>query len=223
MNATETSTEVEETGATCQDELVELLAGWRPTAFKAMEKVGLLLEEEAESLDRMIRRVQTAASQAWGNPSLRNSLEQLAAQLGSRRAAVREAQHGLWRSHMMVSGPKYSPPLKVPEPEKGAKPARSRSARVRDRAAELLRTHGPMHRATLMDRLVADGIIGTEAKPINRLASILSENKHLFSTKGGGIYDLLPDVLTEQHQPSPGRSKLSAADEPAAAHPQPTS
>ncbi len=218
-----TSAEVEEAGATSQAELVELLAGWRPTAFKAMEKVGLLLEDEAESLDRMIRRVQTAASQAWGHPSLRNSLEQLAAQLGSRRAAVREAQQSLWRGHMMVSGPAYVPPLQMTEPARGAKTSRSRSGQVRDRVAELLRTHGPMHRATLLDRLVADGIIGTEAKPINRLASILSENKHLFSTKGGGIYDLLPEVLTEQHQPSPGRSKLSAADQPAAAHPQQTS
>jgi hypothetical protein len=97
-----------------------------------------------------------------------------------------------------------------PAPAKG-KP-NSKNSRVRDRVSAILRDSGPMHRTGILERLLADGMLGTERKPMNRLASILASNSTLFSSDSRGTYSLMTAGHTEQSRvpERTGRSTLAA-------------
>ena len=86
--------------------------------------------------------------------------------------------------------------------------AGSKSARMRNRISEMLGEHGVVHRSVLLERLMAEGLLGAERKPINRLASILSDNRHLFGSDGKGSYMLLQ---SEPKELRPNSGKQSAS------------
>ena len=95
----------------------------------------------------------------------------------------------LWRIQLFLNGQRehITPPLKVAARGK----PNSKNSRVLDRVIAVLQERGPMHRTALLEVLLADGLVGTERKPMNRLASILASNSSLFSSDGRGVYSLV--------------------------------
>lgn len=119
-----------------------------------------------------------------------------------------EAIRWSWRLHGFVNGTRSSvaPPrtlraldaISGPTPLAPTGKARGKTSRICTMIESALRQHGPLHRQRLLEILVADGVMGTETRPINRLASILTENRHLFSSDGRGTYSLAAAGHTEQ-------------------------
>jgi hypothetical protein len=127
-------------------------------------------------------------------------------------ANAAEAIRWSWRLHLFVNGTRASvaPPkvlnaveaLDAPPAQALVGKPNSKTSRVCATIESALRQHGPLHRQRLLEILVADGVMGTETRPINRLASILTENRHLFSSDGRGTYFLAATGHMEQRQVS---------------------
>lgn len=134
------------------------------------------------------------------------------------RAKLMEAMRWGWRVHDFLQGARAAvPPPHLPAPSDlparapaSASGPTSKGARARELIAGALRADGPLHRRRLLELLLADGVLGTEARPMKRLAKILSQNRHLFGSDGRGTYSLLTAGHTRQR---PGASHAVALPE----------
>ncbi|UZO92351.1 Hypothetical protein RMP42_05790 [Roseomonas mucosa] len=130
--------------------------------------------------------------------------------LAQDEAQAVEAVRWLWRVHGFLNGSRSSvaPPKMLRALEAMSTPAAqarlnrpsTKTSRICTMIESALRQHGPLHRQRLLEILIADGVMGKEARPIDRLATILTENRHLFSSDGRGTYALAAAGHIEQRQ-----------------------
>ena len=73
---------------------------------------------------------------------------------------------------------------------KASSPRVSKEVAIRQAARQLLSERGPMHRNEILAHCIKQGLLGTEKKPINRLATILSAAKDEFESDGRGTFGL---------------------------------
>ncbi|MDJ0388294.1 hypothetical protein QMO56_09225 [Roseomonas sp. E05] len=140
------------------------------------------------------------------------------AALDARQARVAEGLRNLWRLQAYLERRRdyIAPPSSV---SSRSKPD-SKNTRVRDRVAAVLAEGGPTHRTELLKVVLADGLLGAEQRPMNRLASILASNGHLFGSDSRGTYFLLSTEPKEQTR-SRGRAGLPTGRRPALPTSQP--
>lgn len=182
-----------------------------PDICSPLEEFILRLEQRHEAAQKRCRNLQKAlVASEFGDtdPSQADRFRKELEYAAREEANAAEAIRWSWRLHLFVNGARASvaPPKTLRAVEASdAPPAQalvgkpnSKTLRVCATIESALRQHGPLHRQRLLEILVADGVMGTEARPINRLASILTENRHLFSSDGRGTYFLAAAGHMEQ-------------------------
>jgi hypothetical protein len=70
---------------------------------------------------------------------------------------------------------------------------KSKKERVLDAVTEMIR-NGATHRKVILDRLTIQGLMGSEANPMQQLAGYLSEEKTRFRSAGDGNWKLTPEA-----------------------------
>ncbi|MBC9179077.1 hypothetical protein [Pseudoroseomonas ludipueritiae] len=169
------------------------------------QQLAMVIDRRAE-LERALVEAECSDSDSNEVDLCRAELERVIKEV----ANVGEAMRWSWRLLGFVNGTRGTVPppkmLRALEAQSEAvtqvsrgKP-NSKSSRACARIEAALREHGPLHRRRLLEILLADGVLGAEARPINRLATILTENRHLFSSDGRGTYTLAAAGHTEQRR-----------------------
>lgn len=203
-----------EPGAVIANELDALLASVPPLFAEGISTFAYeVVELEMEQL-----AAARAKATAWLEKArIRNDGNDVAciaaiAVLDARQARVMEGLRTLLRLQAYLERRRdhIVPPSSVSPKSKPD----SKNSRVRDRVAAILAEGGPTHRTELLKVVLADGILGAEQRPMNRLASILASNGHLFGSDSRGTYFLLSPEPEEQTR-SPSRTGLSAGRRPA--------
>jgi hypothetical protein len=206
-----------------------------PRRFKFADHLARAALEGGEAdlgdTEDLIKEIRLLRARLAGSDLLEQQLVLAELELQAKSTAIIQALKSLWRSHLALTADAFRKPVvatKVtpevpaqtvvdvgsPAPRKRARRG-SKSALIRERLVTLLEENGPTHRGALLSSLTEEGLVGTEAKPVNRLATVLSENKHLFGTHGRGVYFVRPSEPTERATPTgPSRASPSGAEHP---------
>jgi len=189
------------------EDIEALLGGLEPIFADGIDEFARdFAERELEAVVGALGKLESLLERPTVTSGERASAAAAKATLEARKARLLDGLRHLWRIQLFLKGQRdqISSPLVAPARGK----ANSKNSRVRDRVVALLQQRGSTHRADILRILVTEGLVGTERKPMNRLASILSANPSIFSSDGRGEYSLHDTGHTEQPTGSNGPETL---------------
>jgi ribonuclease D len=198
MNRNATNAETEDDGLASLEE--KLTKPWPALFGKTLPAGASGGESELETLQDLRKEIEKRLLKADPASDVARQLATMQLAVNSRLAKVTAYLHQIWRMHLDLTSHEYKAPLvaKAVRPERSGRRNSSKSELIRARLVFLLREKGPTHRAELLDQLISEGLMVREKSAMNRLATILSDSKHLFGSLGGGVFTLRVDEPQQQ-------------------------